>query len=729
MNKFFILFAFLFSCSASLFAANGDTTQVNVFNKFHMSRYGNFDQKAKMPANKTFQRVWLKYTLGCLSNGQCEWDYTIKLFLREHTGKNDSTLQQAPYLKVNNTAKDSVVYSLDTTWRNVYNALTKQTDSVASTSFAITLFGDSLNPLNVTQTIVGFPVNYWRVNFDTTGARKDSVFVGGGDVIRQKFTPYYRVFEVVNNLEMGRFISPYAKSFPKSFQYDYIYDVTDYAYLLTDSAEFRIEYQGYSYGFTANWDMIFVEGTPAREVVKIENIYNGGFNYGQATSIEAALSQKSYTVPADAVATKARIIITGHGADNSEGCAEFCAKKMYLKHNGTQVADQLVWKDDCGSNPIPAQPGTWVYNRSNWCPGEKIRNYDYMLNVTPGSTNTVDLDMEQFTANGAASYNISLQLIHYKAQKFENDAAVEDIIAPSKNYLYNRINPICDNAKFVLKNWGSKKLTSAEISYQIGNNEVQKLNWTGELPFEKETIVTIPYLQWPSNLTDRTFKVWVSKVNGLTTDDNMHNNVMHSKFDLPVTLPSSFVVQTLTNNVPSQNSYTITDGYGNLVASKTYTAANTLHRDTFNLGFGCYTFKFIDTEGNGLAWWAAQSDGTGSLRIQNVGSPIQIFKTFTTDFGSFQQLNFRVQHAVSVEEELLNSDAVKLYPNPANNLVTIEGMDVLKAEITDASGKVISNYHHPVSGLDISNIPAGIYFIRLTNSNRQSVVKKLSIIK
>jgi hypothetical protein len=528
---------------------------------------------------------------------------------------------------------------------------------------------------------------------------------------------------------MGRFISPYAKSFPKSFQYDYIYDVTDYAYLLTDSAEFRIEYQGYSYGFTANWDMIFVEGTPAREVVKIENIYNGGFNYGQATSIEAALSQKSYTLPADAVATKARIIITGHGADNSEGCAEFCAKKMYLKHNGTQVADQLVWKDDCGSNPIPAQPGTWVYNRSNWCPGEKIRNYDYMLNVTPGSTNTVDLDMEQFTANGAASYNISLQLIHYKAQKFENDAAVEDIIAPSKNYLYNRINPICDNAKFVLKNWGSKKLTSAEISYQIGNNEVQKLNWTGELPFEKETIVTIPYLQWPSNLTDRTFKVWVSKVNGLTTDDNMHNNVMHSKFDLPVTLPSSFVVQTLTNNVPSQNSYTITDGYGNLVASKTYTAANTLHRDTFNLGFGCYTFKFIDTEGNGLAWWAAQSDGTGSLRIQNVGSPIQIFKTFTTDFGSFQQLNFRVQHAVGVEEELLNSDAVKLYPNPANNLVTIEGMDVLKAEITDASGKVISNYHHPVSGLDISSIPAGIYFIRLTNSNRQSVVKKLSIIK
>ena len=96
MNKLLTLLSVL--CIAlSTFAANGDTTTVRVFDKFHMNRYGNFDQKVAMPsAQKTQQRAWLKYTLGCLSNGQCEWDYTIKLFVREHTGKNDSTLQQAP---------------------------------------------------------------------------------------------------------------------------------------------------------------------------------------------------------------------------------------------------------------------------------------------------------------------------------------------------------------------------------------------------------------------------------------------------------------------------------------------------------------------------------------------------------------------------------------------------------------------------------------------------------
>lgn len=727
MNKIILVIISVLTFASGVFATNGDTTKVNVFDKFHMSRYGNFNQKAKMPENKTFQRIWLKYTLGCQSNGQCEWDYTIRLFLREHTGKMDSTLQQAPYLKVNNTAKDSVVYAVDTTYTNVYNATTKTTDTIASTPFTITLFGDSLNPLTKTQTIVGFPVNYWRVNFDTAGVRVDSVFVGGGTTIKQKFTPYYNVFEVVNNLEMGRFISPYAKSFPKNFQYDYLYDVTDYAYLLKDSAEFRIEYQGYSYGFTATWDMIFVEGTPAREVVKIENIYNGGFAYGKAVSIEEKLKATNFTVPTDAVATKARVIITGHGAEGGEGCAEFCAKKMYIKQNGTQLAEQLVWKDDCGSNAIPAQPGTWVYNRGNWCPGEKIRNYDYMLNVTSGSTHSVDLDMEPFSTSGEASYNISMQLIHYKANSFENDAAVEDIISPSKNYLYNRINPICDNAKFILKNWGSKPLTSAEISYQIGNNQTQKLEWVGNLPYEKEVEVTIPYLQWPSDLSDKTFKVWVSKTNQLVADQNMHNNAMYSTFDLPVTLPSQFVVQTLTNKMPEQNSYTITDSYGNLVASKTFTAASTLYRDTFNLGFGCYTFKFIDTENNGLYWWAAQSDGTGSLRIQNVGSPIQIYKTFTTDFGSFQQLNFRVQNPVGVANQLLNTALVQVYPNPANNLIMVDGMQVTKAEVMDVTGKVMGVFQNPTSGIDVTTFPNGIYLIKLTDNNHQIVVKKISI--
>lgn len=709
-------------------AANGDTTKVNVFDKFHMSRYGNFDQKVKLPAPSfSSQRIWLKYTLGCTSNGQCEWDYTIKLFVREHTGKNDSTLKQAPYLKVNGASVDSVKYAQDTTWVNVFNQVTKQTDSVPAATINITLFGDSTQPLKQTASIMGFAANYWRVNFDSTGARTDSVFVPSTQVIRQKFTPYYDVFEVVNNIELGRFISPYAKTFPKSFQYDYIYDVTDYAGLLHDSAEFRIEYQGYSYGFTATWNMMFVEGTPARDVIKVENVYNGGYDYGQANSIETALNARNFTVPANASAVKARIIITGHGGESNENCAEFCPKTMYLKLNGNQIAEQLVWKDDCGSNAIIAQPGTWVYNRANWCPGEKIRNFDYNLNVTPGSTNSIDLDMEAFTASGYAGYNLALQLIYYKNNNYETDAAIEEIMAPTTDFWYNRVNPICDNAKIKLKNWGSTPLMQAEISYQIGKGQVQKINWYGNLAYEKEQDITLSYMQWPSDLTDTTFKVWLSKINNADTDGNVHNNTKQSAFSLPMNLPAQFVIETFTNARPAQNSYVLKDHQGIIIRTRTFTSASTLHRDTFNLGWGCYTFEFKDEGGNGLAWWAASSEGSGYLRIRNVGTPAKIFRSFNADFGSFVQMNFTTQYPLGQSEKFVTAEQVEVYPNPATKEVNISGFEVKEVMLMDVTGRMLNVSGIEGNRIDVSNVPSGVYFLQLTNKSGQLITKKLTI--
>lgn len=709
-------------------ATNGDTSRVNVFNKFHMSRYGNFDQKVKLPGTDfKSQRIWLKYTLGCTSNGQCEWDYTVKLFVREHTGKNDSTLKQAPYLKVGGAQVDSIRYSADTTWVNVFNQTTQKTDSVPSATIAITLFGDSTRPLLQTAAITGFAANYWRVNFDSTGARTDSVFIPSTHTIRQKMTPYYEVFEVVNNIELGRFISPYAKTFPKNFQYDYVYDVTDYAGLLHDSTEFRIEYQGYSYGFTATWDMIYVEGTPARDVIKVENIYNGGYDYGQSTSIETALNAKSFTVPANASAVKARVIITGHGGESNENCAEFCAKTMYLKLNGSQIAEQLVWKDDCGSNAITAQPGTWVYNRANWCPGEKIRNFDYTLNVAPGSTNTIDLDMEAFSASGYAGYNLALQLIYFKNNNYETDAAIEEIMAPTTDFWYSRVNPICDNARIKLKNWGSNPLTQAEISYQIGKGPVQKLNWNGNLAFEKEQEIVITYMQWPTDLSDTTFKVWLSKVNNAETDGNAHNNTKSSTFSIPMNLPAQFVIETYTNARPEQNTYVLKDHQGSVVRSRSFTNANTLHRDTFSLGWGCYTFEFKDNGGNGLAWWAASGDGSGYLRIRNVGTPAKIFKTFNADFGSFVQLNFTVQHPLGQTESLIDANEVEVYPNPASNEVSVSGFEVKEALLLDVTGRMVKAFNEGGSQLNITQIPAGVYFLKLTDRRGQHVTKKLTI--
>ncbi len=734
MLKFKLLSTLLFCATLVSRAAVGDTSYLKVFDKYHMGSYGNHDKKGFVPATTPkSQRIWMKYTIGCTANGQCEWDYTIKLNLREHTGKKDSTLKQAPSFKViNGTAKDTIVYfSTDTTYTETFNTTTKVADTVPTTKILIAMFGDVQNPLVCTDTLIVWPGRYYHYAFDTTGKRIDSVMSIAPDTMQVTYTPYYAVFEIINDLEMGRMISPYAKNFPKTFQYEYWYDVTDFEAYLHDTIDIRIKYEGYSWGFTSTVEFYFVEGTPNRTSMGMQTLYNAYYNYGQATSIENALNTKKFTVPADAAGVKLRLLITGHGGESSENCAEFCPKYYYLKLNNKQIGSQLVWKDDCGSNAIINQPGTWIYDRSNWCPGEKIRLIEYPLDVAPGSIDSIDLDMEPFSASGAAGYNISAYVVYYKNIVRTVDAGIEDIIAPSKNFWYSRVNPVCDNARIILKNWGSQSLTSAEITYQVGDALPVKFNWTGSLGFEAQTEVRLPYMNWSPDLSKNTFKVWVSKVNNadISLDENSYNNTMTSEINIPASLPSSFIIETQTNTKPQENSYIIKDAYNNVVFTKSFTKASTLHRDTFNLGLGCYTFEHTDEGKDGLSFWA-NNDGSGYVRFRTASSPITILKTFNADFGNFLQFHFTTMYKVGLDDRsLADLQNTKVYPSPASDVILIESNgSIVTGAVYDLSNRLVfqteTNWNNTIS---VNHIPNGIYLIKLTDSSGNSVFKKIVI--
>ncbi|MFN5921166.1 MAG: peptide-N-glycosidase F-related protein [Bacteroidota bacterium] len=727
MRKY-ILFFFVLPLFAQ--AGNGDSTVVRVTTDFHMNRYGNFDFWSVMPpTSHTSNRAFLKFTLGCLSNGQCEWDYTLRLFVRERTGLKDSTLKQAPSFRVNGQVRDSVMFRNDTTYVTSFNTTTKKTDSVASATLLVVRYTNTALPLQPTDSLRVWPAGYYNYYFDTTGVKTDSVWVSETTKLKLINTPYYDVFDVINDIEVGRFISPYAKTFPKTFKYDYVFDVTDYQALLHDSVQFRIQYQGYSYGFTATTDFIFIEGTPARKAYKVQNVYSGGFPYGRANnSIENYLTQKSFTVPQDAASVKVRVWITGHGGEQNENCAEFCAKYYYLKVNNQSIASQLVWKADCGSNAIINQPGTWIYNRANWCPGEVVPTYDYALNVSAGSTNTIDMDMEPFIANGDASYNIAVQLFYYMPYTATTDLGVEDIIAPSTDFWYNRVNPVCDNARIKIKNYGSVPVTRAKIHYQIGNAKANMQEWSGSLASEKSTEVTLQWLIWPSDFSDKTFKVWLTDING-ATDDEVLNNSKTTQFQVPQIMPRRVIIETRTNLRPEHNSYTVKDSRGNVLRNRTFTQSGTLHRDTFEFSIGCYTFRFNDEGGNGLNFWATPSDGSGSVRFITAQSPIQVLKTFNADFGSFLQFHFTSEFSVAVNDAVDATDLV-LYPNPVADFVNLksEHLYLTKVKCYSVQGQLIHEQYvtDAVSQIPTAGWPTGVYIVKAEDANGNVFTKRIT---
>jgi hypothetical protein len=730
MRKIFFVFAGLVLVS-KIFAAPGDTTKINVYDRFHMDRFGNIDRWAQFQQKpQTSQRIWMKYTLGCLSNGQCEWDYTIKIFARQRTGVLDSTSQQAPSFRVDGAVKDTLYYSVDTTFQTIFNTGTSEIDLVPNAAMKIRLFNNPAQPLLATDSIMVWPVLYYQYLFDSTGAKLDSSLTLPTDTIYQSFRTVYTVFEVINDIEIGRFISPYAKSFPKSFQYDYWFDVTDYAPLLKDSTQIRIRYEGYSYGFTANIDFMFVEGVPVRDVVQVDNVYSGGFPYGRANnSIENFLPAKSFTVPQGTDIVKARIYITGHGMEQAENCAEFCAKRYFLKLNNQVVATQLVWKDDCGKNAIINQPGTWIYNRSNWCPGEKIPLYNYEFDLPVGSTNTIDLDMEAFIANGDASYNIALQLIYLKAPNYNTDIAIEDIIAPTTDFWHNRVNPICDNARVLVKNLGVDPVTDLSFSYKLGNAAAQTYTWNGTIQPNEEVHVTLPSLAWPSGGQNGIFEVEITKL-GNGTDGNAFNNKRVSTYVIPLTLPRRFVIDVATNNRPEQNSYTIIGPDGRVVFERSFSTPTTFFRDTFELGLGCYQFNFDDRGGNGLSFWAQPSEGNGNVRILSAEMPVRLLRSFNMDFGSFIQQQFTVIYPVQVPD--ISQDVLQavVYPNPASNQLYIE-TDLVNITLMlfDLNGQVVKQLPYTGKAIDIQDIQSGIYVLKISDELQRTRVQKLVITK
>jgi hypothetical protein len=81
-------------------------------------------------------------------------------------------------------------------------------------------------------------------------------------------------------------------------------------------------------------------------------------------------------------------------------------------------------------------------------------------------------------------------------------------------------------------------------------------------------------------------------------------------------------------------------------------------------------------------------------------------------------------------KELLNNQSVTLYPNPANQWVTINSTyKIKKLEMIDVTGKilVVESIDDTFYQLQLTDFVQGIYFIKVSNSDGLSVTKKVFV--
>ncbi len=614
------------------------------------------------------------------------------------------------------------VYTTNITTSTVLDSLV----NIANTVEEYSVTGSDLNH-DATYT-------YWESGvmpvYDETGTQVGTITVSPDGTLNISDLTYYN--KTPMKFEIMSLVTPYGIGLDLGVEgKTFTFDVTDFTPVLKGAKRMTLERGGQNQE-EMDIKFLFISGTPPRDVIDIQQIWRVD-SRGYA-SIIADESFEPRMVATDPTASMfdIRTVITGHGQEG-----EFIPQFHFV--NAAGGANELYWQvwKECAGNPIPAQGGTWIYDRAGWCPGMEsdLQRTDISSLVTPGDSILIDYGV--VTATGTSNYIVNNQLVSYGSPNHSLDAHVMDVIKPSKKVEHEKFNPICSQPVVVIQNTGATTLTSLTINYSVKGGAVETFNWTGSLDFLETEEVTLPVSApafWTSS-TDSVFVATCSAPNG-GTDEYPNNDTFESEFSQYPVYSGRFIIQHRLNNHYYSNSFEIFDESGNLVYEQFGRTSGTYY-DTILLAPGCYKVRYIDTvsisnpnSGNdGLSWWANTAQGTGYFRLHIGGSYAFIANP---DFGSFFEHSFYITGANDIDES--GTRTLTLYPNPTSDDLNINfygfQQDQIQVEVLSESGKLVhrESFNNDQMNLNrkvvsTSSLSAGIYFVRILDKDRVMMKK------
>lgn len=162
----------------------------------------------------------------------------------------------------------------------------------------------------------------------------------------------------------------------------------------------------------------------------------------------------------------------------------------------------------------------------------------------------------------------------------------------------------------------------------------------------------------------------------------------------------------------------VADGYGTLITPEG-TFTDVLRVKTTQIYTDTYSLGTIDYEVYYYSWYK-----------NGYHMPLANVYDLNTFQGQTLYASYIETDGLSVDES--TQDYLSVYPNPVVDLLTFKNTADLKAyELVDINGKVLINGEinslDLTTGIDVSGLNSGVYFIKVTNSG--NLVKTTKIVK
>lgn len=671
---------------------NGDTTKVRTI-EFQASRVGWFD----FPSNPNeYERVYLNYKLRCPPGKPCgEWDYLAHIFIR---------LYYAPNFRIDSNVVNEFIYSEKQTYNYTYKLENKvlKLDSTATKSNLLEFYEDSekLTVRTNSKTVYKATFRYIYKN-----DKLDSILVGNDNTLKLiktkvDFNDNVTFYESV---ELYRYITPYGNGLNLGSGFTWVQDVTDFASLL--SGKVFLDAPNSQEDLELTFD--YIKGEPVRNIKRFIPICQKWVTYN--SDFENIVSPVEISLDESEKQIKYKHIQTGHGfGGNSDNCAEFCRRKGFVKVNGEVKYNLDVWRE-CGDNPVFPQGGTWLTDRTNWCPGAEVSPYDFEL--TPYITEnkfTIDWDMEFYNtpynngSNQDPRWLINSYIVTYEDIKFQNNVEIVDIPRPSTKQIYQRLNPTCNFATVIIRNSGKDNLKSLDIKYGDKFKNQNTFKWTGNLKFNDTAWVVLPPYE-TGNETNNTFEVELVNPNG-KLEEYIDNNKATSIYKATAEYYNNITLELVTNNYDILNasspySYRIVNSNGDIVFELKETQNRQKYSNELILPDDCYELILENQFGYGLYFWVLARDNSGnnngfypgSFKLLNNNLVNSL--TFNNDFGNKIIHQFRTgpQPTASANLDTLNFGYIKVGEELEKSVVVkpenIKGIEISNVDIQLASFK------------------------------------------
>lgn len=674
MKKFsFTQLLILLVSTYSLFASDTIVVRTIDYNK---PKYGWFEFP---DANETFEKILMNYTIKCPCG---EWDYIANVYVKQF---------YLPSFRVDGLVVGSLVFRNDTSWSYLVTGEEGNytIDSIPIKPLEIKYYETDGESTIIKQTkYVWLP--YYRYFVNVNG-NIDSVFVGGDDTIYlQKQRVFYKdEITLAETFEIMRFITPYGIGLNVGEDgFSWVIDASDFLPLLTGKVYIDAPNQQQEINITFD----FIKGVPERNIKRLERIWVYPYLvYNKDT--EEKLSAREISLMPEEKMVRLKVIQTGHGfGGNEDNCCEFCRKNAFVKVNDEVKYTREVWRE-CSNNALFPQGGTWLLDRTNWCPGAVVYPFDF--EITPhisNSTFKLDYDMEfynkpyQSGSNTVGYWVITSYLVVYDSLNFKLDAEIADIVRPSKKDIYLRYNPSATSPIIIVRNRGSETISKIEFEYGIEGSKVYTYTWEGSINSLESAEIALPpvdYTDWASS--SKKFVAKIMKVNDVV-DEYTYNNISVSEYNLPSSYYQNLSINLLTNNFnvlfSNYNGYKpyklrLLSADGKEVFSRNDYQPSTQYSDTINLENGGYELIFENSLNCGLGFWYYQyyyQLNNGNLNIKS--DDILLYQ-FPVDFGSEIRHSFIVDYqptALFAPDSLHfgnvlvgNSKTFSMIVKPANN--------------------------------------------------------------